>query len=227
MKKFVSVFLLFAGIFCSSAAAYEDYGDSYWPKSYFITAGMGAVFSNGDLNEKAFHIRDSLDQKVSVHAPDISLMGNPEIGVGVNIRSFTLVFAYQYWRGSEKLTDLSHEGEQDYRLWRAGIEFTYNLMWPEDFQVGLGLGYSYTNFKTENTAYLDDEPEDTEMMAGSIAFIANVHYYFTEHLAVVPSIKVYESWFMRAYTDYTESYDLNPFIWQTFIAANIAVQFQF
>jgi len=230
MRRFISILCLsLAGLFGSQAFAYEyeDYGDSYWPKSYFITAGMGAVFSNGDLNERAFHIRDSLDRKVNVHAPDISLMGNPELGLGVNIRCFSLLFAFQYWQSSEQMTDLSHEDDIDYRLWRAGIEFTHNLMWPEDFQVGLGLGFSYTNLKMEDNAFLNERAKDSELMAGSVAFIANVRYYFTSHIAVVPSIKVYESWFMRAYTDYTEVKDLDPYLWQTFISANLALQFQF
>lgn len=227
MKHFLLSFIVASLFALSSTAFAEDYGDSYWPKSYFVSAGMGIAFSNGDLNERAFSIKDSLDQKVKVYPSDIAILGNPDFGIGVNIRCFTLVFAYQYWKSAEKLTDLSHEDKQDFRLWRAGIEFTYNLMWPEDFQIGLGLGFSYSNFKTENNAYLNGDFSDTELMTSSLAFIANVHYYFTEHLAIVPSLKIYESWAMRAYTDFTGSYDLDPYIWQTYITANVALQFQF
>jgi len=227
MKKLALISgLLLAGLFCSQAMA-EDYGDSYWPKSYYVRANMGAMFTNGDLNERAISIKDTSDAKMKVYPPDISLMAMPGITLGANVRSFSIDVTFQYSSFDESQTDNPDTDEMSSLFWNIGFEFTYNLFWPEDFQIGLGGGYTLNTVKSSNSAVLDGETYRSEFVGAAAGFVANVKYYFSDYFAIVPSFRIYEGWFRKVYTTPSENYELDPFLWQTFISANLALQFQF
>jgi len=183
--------------------------------------------SNGDLNEKTLAIEDSVGHKMKAYVPDLGAIPSPEILLGANIRSFTLALAFQYSSFTEKLTRSEESDPTDVSFLRFGFEFTYNLLWPDDFQVGLGLGYSYSWLHTNNSVEQDGESYRSLLMGSGVAFIANIHYYFTEHVAIVPAIKLYENWFKNVYTGPSELCDLDPYIWQSFYTASISLQFQF
>lgn len=202
-----------------------EYDDGYWPKSYFLSLGMGATYTNGDLNEHHIALTDSAGNKSSVYPPSMSFFATPDLSIGVNIRSFTLDFNFQYWKSSQDLT--KQEESEDTRIWRAGFEFTYNLFWPEDFQVGLGIGYSYTSITTKNSAFHKSGKEQSSIMGSGAAFIANARYYFNDYIAVVPAIKAYRNWFKNVQTDQSGNCDLDPFMWQTYILTSLSVLFQF
>lgn len=226
MKKFVSVFLFVAGLFCVQAMA-ESYGADYWQKSYFVQGGFNAAFSHGDLNKQSISAKDTVGDKMKIYKPDLGFIPSPELTLGVNIRFFTLAVDFQYSSLSQNLADLEDSDESDVTVWRFGFEFLYNFNWPEDIQVGLGLGYSFTTLYAGNSAYLDDEIYRSQLMGSGVAFIANMHYYFTNHIAIVPSVKIYENWFKNVYTGPSELCDLDPYLWQTFYTASIALQYQF
>ena len=152
-------------------------------------------------------------------------MGDPEFILGVNIREFTVAVAFQYWKQQEELVKVSTE--EDTRFWRLGFEFYYNFFWPDYFQIGLGAGFSYTSVKIENSAIHGEDLRDTEFMGSALGLFANVQYYFTNEIAIVPAIKFYENWFKNVYTKDSENRDLDPYLWQTFISASISLQFQF
>ena len=204
------------------ASAYEE---NYWPRSYFISAGMGAVVTTGDLNERAITIKDTSGNKMKTYPPDISLMGNPEFMVGANIREFTVAVAFQYWKQNQELVKLSTE--ESCRYWRLGFEFYYNFFWPDYFQIGLGAGFSYTSIKTDNSTFNGEKFTDTEFMGSGLGLMANVQYFFNNNIAIVPAVKFYRNWFKNVYTEDSENRDLDPFLWQTFISGSVALQFQF
>lgn len=223
-KNFLLVLVAAIGIFCSQALA-ED----YWPKSYFAQAGVNFAFSNGDLNERALSLKDTSDNLMRVYPPDLSFIPSPEIELGVNMRFFSLSVGFQYSTLSEDLTD--YEGDDDSSVdmtyWRFGFEFTYNINWPEDFQVGVGLGYSFTTLYVDKSAFLDEEPYRSRLLGSGVGLILNAHYYFTDHIAIVPAVKIYENWFKNVYTGPSELCDMDPYLWQTFFTASISVQYQF
>lgn len=222
MKKIASILLLFAGLFCTQAWA-ED----YWPKSYFVKAGFNVAYSNGDLNERAISLEDTTGEKMKVYPPNLKLIPSPEIELGVNMRFFSLAVTFQYSFLTGGLTDYEDTDPTDISMWRFGFEFTYNLNWPEDFQVGLGLGYSYTTIYVGNSAYMDGESYRSRLLGSGVGFILNAHYYFTDHIAIVPSVKIYENWFKNVYTGPSELCDLDPYKWQTFFTAGLSIQYQF
>lgn len=223
MKKTAfALCLLFASLFCTQAFA-----ENYWPKSYFVRAGFNMAYSNGDLNERGLSLEDTTGEKMRVYPPDLGLIPSPELELGVNMRFFSLTVGFQYSHLSEDLTDDDDSDETNLAIWRFGFEFTYNLNWPEDFQVGLGLGYSFTTLYVGKSAYLDDESYRSRLLGSGVGFILNVHYYFTEHIAIVPAVKIYENWFKNVYTGPSALCDLDPFLWQTFFSASLSVQYQF
>ena len=212
MKKFLLLFILAFAV--TTASAYEE---NYWPRSYFVRAGMGITATSGDLNERPISVKDTSGNKFKTYPPDMSLMGDPEFLLGVNIREFTLAVAFQYWKQQEELVKIS--AEEDTRFWRLGFEFYY--------QVGLGAGFSYTSVKTHNSAIHGEDLGDTEFMGSALGLMANVQYYITNEIAIIPAVKFYENWFKNVYTDESENRELDPFLWQTFISASISLQFQF
>lgn len=220
MKKFLLFFFLTIAV--TAASAYEE---NYWPRSYFVRAGMGVTATIGDLNERPVSVKDTSGNKFKTYPPDLALMGDPEFLLGVNIREFTLAVAFQYWKQQEELVKIS--AEESTRFWRLGFEFYYNFFWPDYFQVGLGAGFSYTSVKTENSAIYRGEPQGTEFMGSGVGLMANVQYYFTNEIAIIPAVKFYRNWFKNVYTDDSENQELDPFLWQTFISASISLQFQF
>lgn len=220
MKKFILFFLLFAVV--TMANAYEE---NYWPRFYFVRAGMGITATTGDLNERPISVKDTNDKKFKAYPPDMSLMGDPEFVLGVNIREFTVAVAFQYWEQEEELVKLSTE--ESTRFWRLGFEFYYNFFWPDDFQIGLGAGFSYSSVKTENSAIHEDDLRSTEFMGSGVGVMANVQYYLTNEIAIIPAVKFYRNWFKNIFTKDSENRELEPFLWQTFISASISLQYQF
>lgn len=227
MKKklpFFSKYFTLAIFFCLLGVA-EAYDEGYWPRSYFVTTSMGITFTNGDLNKHSINITDSNGIKTKAYPPDLQFIGTPEITLGANVREFSVNVAFQYWKSEQNLIKVSNE--EEYRFWRLGFEVTYNILWPQDFQVGLGIGYSYTSLSTKNSVFDEKKSKASELMGSGATFIANAHYYFNDYFAIVPLIKIHENWFKNIYTKQSGNLDLDPFIWQTFITTSIALQFQF
>lgn len=223
MNRLLFALITAVTVFCSHALA-----DDYWPRTYFVEAGFGAAYSRGDLNKHIIKTADTLGNKVTVHPPTLNFLASPDLTLGANIWAFTLTANFQYWKSTQELTKYDEEdNERNSRIWRFGFEFTYNLLWPEDFQIGLGGGYSYSNIKTKNSAMFGYDESSAELMGSGLAFIANFRYYFTNHIAVVPSVKIYENWYKNIYTEQTGLCDLDHYFWQTTFFASLSVQYQF
>lgn len=228
----LKLFAFISALFLLSSAALADEG--YWPKSYFVSAGFGATVSEGDFNERAHSIKDTNGVKGAIHGPDISLFPTPDYTIGANIAQFTLALNFQIWTFNESLVGFKNDAgivdetqKADSRIWRFGFEFTYNFFWPDFFQVGLGAGYSYTNMKINNSAHFKGDVYHTELTGSAVGLIANLHYYITDNISMVPAIKFYQNWFRSAYTSRTGTCDLDPYLWQTFIMSSVSVQYTF
>ena len=221
MKKIiiVLVFLLTA----STAFAEEE-----WPRTFFFSSGIGLYATKGDLNQRVLSMTDTSGRKQTIHSPALDIFASPDFTIGVNVREFTIGLNFQIWNSEQVINgfpDESHTGES--LIWRISMEVSYNFFWPEFFQVGVGAAYSYTTITTDNTAYIDDEASESELMGSAVGFIANLKYYLTDHFAVVPYIKVYENWFKNVYTEESELCDLDSYMWQTFFFVGVNLQIQF
>ncbi|MDY6387970.1 MAG: hypothetical protein SPL21_10885 [Fibrobacter sp.] len=223
MKKLKIIALLIC--LCAGFTFAEEY---YWPRSYYVSAGFGAQVSKGDFNERAITGKDSAGVKGDIHPPALEFVATPDLMVGVNLGAFSLGLGFQYWTSEQVMAGFPDESyRQDTRIWRASLEVTYNLFWPDFFQIGLGLGYSYSSVKAENAAIFGTDAYDAEFMGSAVAFIANIHYYITDHLSMVPALKFYENWFKNVHCSRIDNNDLDPYLWQTFVLATVSIQYQF
>ena len=203
----------------------EDY---YWPRTYYASLGFGAQVSKGDFNKHTVTGKDSAGIKGTVHPPAIEFVATPDIMLGVNLGAFSFGLGFQYWTSEQTLGGFLDESyKEDTRIWRFDLEVTYNLFYPEFFQVGLGVGYAYNSVKSDNAAIFAGKAYSTEFMGSAVAFIANIHYYITDNIAMVPAIKFYESWFKNIHCSRIENSDLDPYLWQTFVLATVSIQYQF
>ena len=223
MNRLKIIALLFC--LCASFSFAEEY---YWPRTYYVSAGFGAQVSKGDFNDRFVTGKDTAGVKGEIHPPALEFLATPDFMLGVNLGAFSFGLGFQYWSFEQSLAAFPDESyKQDTRIWRANLEATYNIFYPEFFQVGLGLGYSYSSVKAEDAAIFGKDVYDAEFMGSAVAFIANIHYYISDNLAMVPAIKVYESWFKNVHCSRVDNNDLDPYLWQTFIYANLSVQYQF
>ena len=208
--------------------ATASFAEDAWPRTFFGSVGMGLYASKGDLNERVLSIEDSSGQKHSIHSPALSIFASPDFTIGVNVREFSFGINFQIWESEQIINGFADESVRgDNLYWRISMEFTYNLFWPEFFQIGLGGSYSYTTLTTENTAYIGDEASESELMGSSIGIHANVKYYLYDNLAIVPYLKIYENWFRNVYTEESGLCDIDSYMWQTFFFVGVNVQFQF
>jgi hypothetical protein len=219
--KFIALILcLFAGFTFA-----EEY---YWPRTYFASVGMGAQVSKGDFNKHTVSGKDSAGVKGVIHPPALEFVASPDFMLGVNLGAFSFGVSFQYWTSEQVLNGFLDETyRQDTRIWRAGLEVMYNLFYPDFFQAGFGLGYSYSSVKSENAAIFGDKAYDAEFMGSAVAFITNIHYYITDNIAMVPAIKIYEGWYKNVHCSRIDNNDLDHYLWQSFVLATVSVQYQF
>lgn len=219
---------MFAAVGLAFAQPYDgDYGSGYWLKSYYVQVGGNVAFTNGDLNERPVSFKDSTGYAMKAYPPDISWVFSPDIQVGTNIRFFSLGVSFQYSSFEENMVRYDDDETTDVVYWRLGLEFVYNFLWPEDFQIGVGLGYAFSTLKARNSSFRGYEPFHTEYMGLGFGGIINAHYYFTDHIAIVPAVKLYENWFKNLYTKPSGSLDLDPYLWQTHVQISLSVQYKF
>ena len=189
---------------------------------------MGLYASKGDLNERVLTNSDTAGNKQTIHSPALEIFASPDFSLGVNVREFSFGFNFQIWKSEQTINGFENESVKGNNLyWRISMEFTYNLFWPEFFQIGLGGSMSYTTLTTDNTAFTDGVASETELMGSSVGFIADIKYYLFDNLAIVPYAKVYENWFRNVYTEASGLCDLDSYMWQTFFFVGVNIQFQF
>lgn len=223
MKKLKIIALLIC--LCAGFTFAEEY---HWPRSYFASLGMGAQVSKGDFNERAISGKDTAGVKGYIHPPALEFIATPDLMLGVNLGAFSFAMSFQYWTSEQVIADFPDESyKQDTRIWRFGLEATYNLFYPEFFQIGFGLGYSYNSVKSDDIAIFAPDTYDAEFMGSAVAFIANIHYYITDNISMVPAVKIYEAWFKNVHCSRVETNDLDPYLWQSFVLATVSVQYQF
>lgn len=196
--------------------------------SIYGQLGFGLLVSKGDMNDRVLSVKDEDGTKGNLHPATLQVLGSPDLSVGVNIKSFSLALDFQYWTSAQNLTGYPDEAlERDTRIMRLGAEFTYNVFWPEFFQAGIGGGISYINVKTDDNLFYGAQTYDVTFSGLALGLIANIRYYITDQLAMVPAIKFYENCFFDADSKWLENDSMNSHLWQTMVLVSLTVQYQF
>ena len=229
MKKTLLTTLLLCAIFTIQSFAQDEEG--FWPRSYFAGAGFAAVATRGDVNKYIINTETDKGEKELVYNPELNFLVWPDFFLGVDIGQFSLSANFNYWYFTDNLIGFGEtDVEARTRIWRFGIEFIYNFFWPEFFQPGFGVGYSYTSIKSDDNVFpIDDTKQrtDAELMGSSIAFIANLRYFLTDFFVLQPSLKFYETWFGHINTENGGTISLDHKKWQTFVVMEIAIVYHF
>ena len=226
MKKILlAIALLSSAIFAQP----EDSDYSYWPRSYFASIGFGVIANRGDFFDETLKIKGDDDITKTVNLPQTKVLMSPSYNIGVNIREFSLAATFQYWSMNVAINGLPDNiTEQKMRFWRLGADFTYNFFYPEFFQVGVGLGYSFSSLSIKDNAVSAEKGlANSDLMGSAIALVTNVRYYITDYFCLNPSLHIYETWYKAVNTKNAGTKDLKSYIWQTYIAISISAMVQF
>ena len=228
MKKI----LLALTLLCSAVFAQpEDSDFSYWPRSYFASISFNVIANRGDLFDRTMVLKnDGIEE--TVHLPNTKVLVSPDYSIGVNIREFTFSASFQYWSMLGSIPSLPEPiNEQNMKYWRFGIEATYNFFYPEFFQVGVGLGYSFSKLTTENNVSNYKGYFNSELNGSAIALVSHIRYLITDNFGLISSLRVYENWYKSVYTKNSGTIDFHEvgdsYYWQTYIAISIGAMVQF
>ena len=226
MKKI----LLAVVLLCATAFAQPDGSDfNYWPRSYFASIGFGVIANRGDFFDHTLKVQSKEGITETVNLPQTKVLMSPNYSIGVNIREFSVAATFQYWSMNVSINGLPNNiTEQKMRFWRLGADFTYNFFYPEFFQVGLGLGYSFSSLSLKDNAVgPENKLADSDLMGSAIALVTNVRYYITDFFCLNPSLHIYETWYKAVNTKNSETQDLKKYLWQTYVAISISAMVQF
>ena len=228
MKKI----LLALTLLCSAVFAQpEDSDFSYWPRSYFASISFNVIANRGDLFDRTMVLKnDGIEE--TVHLPNTKVLVSPDYSIGVNIREFTFSASFQYWSMRGSIPTLPEPiNEQNMKYWRFGIEATYNFFYPEFFQVGVGLGYSFTKLTTENNVSNYKGYFNSELNGSAIALVSHIRYLITDNFGLISSLRIYENWYKSVYTKNSGTVEFHEvgdsYYWQTYIAISIGAMVQF
>ena len=228
MKKI----LLALTLLCSAVFAQpEDSDFSYWPRSYFASISFNVIANRGDLFDRTMVLKnDGIEE--TVHLPNTKVLVSPDYSIGVNIREFTFSASFQYWSMLGSIPSLPEPiNEQNMKYWRFGIEATYNFFYPEFFQVGVGLGYSFSKLTTENNVSNYKGYFNSELNGSAIALVSHIRYLITDNFGLISSLRIYENWYKSVYTKNSGTIDFHEvgdsYYWQTYIAISIGAMVQF
>lgn len=228
--------LLIIALFCSIISAQPTDSDfSQWPRSYFASIGFDVIATRGDFFKRTLRIQNKDGLEETINFPTSKVYMSPEYSIGVNIREFSLATSFQYWSMQTPVTNIPEE--QKMRFWRLGVDFVYYFFYPEFFQAGAGIGYSYSSIKTENSAISSQGREHAELMGSAISLIGNIRYYVTSFFCLNPSMHIYEGWYRAVNTRNSGTIELNKknngikdknsYVWQTNISISISAMVQF
>ncbi|MBQ7081823.1 MAG: hypothetical protein IJM92_19615 [Fibrobacter sp.] len=235
MKKILSALAFFAGIVWAQPSE-SDFAQ--WPRSYYASIGIGIMANRGDFFSRELKITDKEGNTEIVNFPQNKILLTPDYNLGVNIREFSFGFSFQYWSTTGSIESNPEEfNEQDMSYWRFGLEATYNFFFPEYFQVGVGLGYSFSSMNIEKNTLNNGKLFDSSLKGSAVAIIANIRYYITDYFCLSPSLRFYENWYKSVHTDNSGTIefgkknngvkDHNSYFWQTYIAMSINAIVQF
>jgi len=228
MKKI----LLAIAILCSLASAQPDADAYQWPRSYFASIGFNVIANRGDLFKRSVRIQSEDGTTETINFPQTKVLMSPDYVIGVNIREFSVAASFQYWSMTGEINGIPEDlKEQDIRFWRLGVELTYNFFYPELFQAGLGLGYSFSALKANKSAMSEKGLANSELMGSAIALIGNVRYYITDYFCLNPALRIYENWYKAVNTKNSGTVEFHDndisYVWQTYIAISISAMVQF
>lgn len=228
MKKLFAVLLAIA---CAPLFA-EHHERVIWHRTYFVSLGLDASLSlGGDLDGKSVLDADS-EKKEKIFVPSIGSFPLPLAEIGVNFNQHTIAVSFGMWN-----IDVSYGEDSEYNTgndanyWRFAAEYRYYFFYPEDFQIGPGLSYSFSRLSVHSAAVGEDKygeefREAAVFAANAFAVSANMRYKIRP-FGIDIAIR-YRPLFIRSVSSDTAGYsDLSETLWHHNIEIGGRVFYEF
>jgi hypothetical protein len=179
---------LFLIAFC--ICAISSFANENWTRTHFISAGFGAAITQGDLEgEKSLLAKDA-GKEETIFLPNLGSFLMPEFEIGANLNQHTVSLDFSFSSPKTnfaKGTNLVEETETD--ILRLGLGYRYNFLWPEPFQIFVGLNYSFMHLKTTNNAFFIDENDNTKrsdatLMGNGFSINSGLLYFIHKNISM-------------------------------------------
>ncbi len=226
--KILALLLIFAGFGFAGERV-------IWHRSYFVGLGLDASFSfAGDLDGKGFFEADDDDGKDGerIFIPYLGSFPIPVVEAGVNFNQHTVAIAFGLWNPDVNYGKNSDDfTETDANYWKFSAEYRYYFFYPEDFEVGPGLSYTFSRYSVHGAGfytdkYGDEKHEAAVYAANSFALSANLRYKMRP-IGIDVAFR-YRAMFVRSVsTDYAGYSDLSRTLWQHQAEVHAKVFYEF
>ncbi len=203
-------------------------------RSHYIALGLDASFSWGDMDGKGtLETNNDEDAPETLYIPNMSDFIVPNIEIGANINQHTIAASFGMWTPTvgyaEDTPDVTEKGAN---FWRFSVEYRYNFFWPENFQLALGLAYSFARLEVENSVMgTDDYGNATRGNAthtgNGIAPSATFHYLISDNIGADITLRYRLLSFGSVTTPDNGFCSLDESLWQHFGELGARLFYQF
>lgn len=204
-----------------------------WHRSYFAALGIDAMFSSGDLDGFGKFEAEGDDGSAdeTVYVPYMGSFPLPVAELGVNINQHTISVSFGMWQPSINFGKETDDYEDvDANYWRFAAEYRYFFFWPEDFEVGPGLAYSFSRFAVHDAAFGENrngEYQSEAVYAGN-AFAASANLRYKLKPFGIDVAFRYRGMFFRSVTTDEGGYsDLSKTLWQNVFEISAKAFYEF
>lgn len=182
-------------VFICTFAAFAAAQEYHVTRTHYIALGLDATFNTGDFDGKGTYKIDSDKDPETVYNPYLGTFFVPSIELGANLNQHTVSLVFGMWKPKTNYGKNTDEyTENTANFWRISIAYRYNFFWPENFQIGPGIDYTFARLSVNKSAFGKDKYGD-ETRGGTVhsgnGFTPsiNIRYFFGSGLGMDAAIR--------------------------------------
>jgi hypothetical protein len=207
--------------------------EEYWVRTHYIALGADISLSKGNMNGQKILTAGETAEAERTAVPEIGHFIVPNVELGANMNAHTVALSFGIWKPNmetEKYT--SEESKERGWFWRVGAEYRYYFLFPEVFQIGLGINYSFTRISLPKAVESEDStgtPTQGEAVfsGNGPAFVASARYYLNDNLALEAVLRARLISFGYVTTPESGFSNLDDSLWQFFGELGVRAVMQF
>lgn len=227
----------FLAVFCIlSATVSKTFSyEPTWIRSHYIALGADFSLSKGHFNGKKI-LSASDEEGVEPENTAVPELGHfivPNVELGANMNAHTIAVSLGIWKPKLEYAKNSNDPQEERALfWRLGVEYRYYFFWPEKFQFGLGLNYSFTRISVPHAVSGYDSMGSSTtgkviFSGNGAALVTSGRYYLNDHFALEASFKPKIISFGFITTPANGFSGLDDSLWQFFAELGVKAVIQF
>ncbi len=221
----------FLGLLMGASALFGF--EEYWERSHYIALGADVSLSKGNLNGRKI-VTAGREAKVEQTAvPELGHFIVPNVELGANMNAHTIAISFGIWKPNlETQKYTREESEERGWFWRVGAEYRYYFLFPEVFQIGLGLNYSFTRISLPKAAESENQmgniTKGEAIFSGNgPALVTSARYYLNGNFALEAILRARLISFGYVTTPESGFSDLDDSLWQFFGELGVRAVVQF